>query len=210
MTPVLYDYWRSSASYRVRIALGLAGLEFNPVPVNLMEGVHLGHEHMRRNPQGLVPTIAIDGHVFSQSLAIIEYLDETGRYRFLPAEAEGRVRVRTLAYAIAMETHPICNLKVAQHAAKISGEPGQPADWMIHFMGNGLEAFERLLDSPETGRCCHGDTPTMADVCLVPQIYNARRRNMAIDRYPQVARIVANLEGQEAFRAAHPDNFGKE
>lgn len=210
MTPVLYDYWRSSASYRVRIALGLAGLEFEAVSVNLLEGEHLGDEHMRRNPQGLVPTLEIDGHVFSQSLAIIEYLDETGRYRFLPAEAEGRVRVRTLAYAIAMETHPICNLKVAQHVARMSGERGHFADWMIHFMGNGLEAFERLLDSPETGNFCHGDTPTMADVCLVPQVYNARRRKMPIGDYPQVARIVANLERKEAFRAAHPDNFGKE
>lgn len=210
MRPVLHDYWRSSASYRVRIALGLAGIEFDAVPVNLMDGEHLGQEHMRRNPQGLVPSIEIDGHVFSQSLAIIEYLDETGRYRFLPAGAEGRVRVRTLAYAIAMETHPICNLKVARHAAEISGKEKDFAGWMIHFMGNGLEAFERLLESPETGRFCHGDSPTMADVCLVPQIYNARRRNMPIDRYPQVARIVAELDGQEAFRAAHPDNFGKE
>lgn len=210
MTTVLYDYWRSSASYRVRIALGLAGLEFETVSVNLLHGEHLAGEHMRRNPQGLVPTLEIDGHVFSQSLAIIEYLGETGQYPFLPAEAEGRVRVRTLAYAIAMETHPICNLKVAQHAAKMSGEPGSLADWMIHFMGNGLEAFERLLDSPDTGDFCHGDTPTMADVCLVPQIYNARRRDMVIDRFPQVARIEANLEGLEAFSAAHPENFGKE
>ena len=207
MTPVLYDYWRSSASYRTRIALGLSGLEFDAVKIDLSAGEQFETEHMRRNPQGLVPTIEIDGHVFSQSLAIIEYLDETGRYPFLPTEPQQRVRVRTLAYVIAMETHPICNLSVAQHVGEITGDPEHSIGWMVRFMGKGLAAFESLLDDPATGRFCHGDKPTMADVCLLPQIYNARRRDMTTEGLPQISRIVAELEANDAFSAAHPNNF---
>ncbi len=207
MDTLLYDYWRSSASYRVRIALGLAGLDWRAVPVDLLAGTHRGAANLARNPQGLVPTLAIDGLELTQSLAIIEYLDETRSLGLLPADAAGRARVRALAYAVAMEIHPVCNLSVARHAVDQSGGSLTMADWMQHFIAPGLAAVERLLDHPATGRFCHGDRFGLADLCLIPQVYNARRWEVATDALPRLTAITAAAAQVPAVAAAHPDNF---
>ena len=203
----LYDYWRSSASYRVRIALGLAGIEFDVVPVDLLRNEQSGADYLAKNPQGLVPTLELEDVTITQSLAAIEYLDDCGHYRFLPRAPTERARVRTLSYAIAMEIHPVCNLAVANEVSKIAGDGNAGVAWMQRFMTRGLAAFEQLLDSPETGQYCHRDSVTMADVCLMPQAYNARRRSLDISRFPRMARIVERLESLEAFANAYPDNF---
>ena len=206
MTAVLYDYWRSTASYRVRIALGLAGIEHRSVSVNLLEGEQMESAHLARNPQGLVPALEIDGRVVSQSLAIIEYLDETRKLGFLPDGPEGRARVRQLSYAIAMEIHPICNLMVAQHVVAASNGAIAIEDWMQKFIGR-LRAVEAILRQAGTSRFCHGDAITMADICLVAQIYNAHRWEVSLDGWPLISRIVSELEKIKAVQDAHPDNF---
>ena len=206
MTAVLYDYWRSSASYRVRIALGLAGVEYKSVSVDLLKGQQMEAPHLARNPQGLVPALDIDGRMIAQSLAIIEYLDETMDLGFLPGSPEGRARVRQMSYAIAMEIHPICNLIVAQHVVAASKGVIAIEDWMRRFIGR-LAAVEAMLDLLETSRYCHGDQVTMADICLVAQIYNARRWKVSLDGWPNIRRIVSELEKIKAVLDAHPDNF---
>lgn len=201
----LYGYWRSSAAYRVRIALGLLKLPHDVVSVNLLDGAHKGAENLARNPQGLVPTLVIDGETLTQSVAILEYLDETRNAGFLPTEPAGRARVRALAYAIAMEISPVCNLSVRNHAASASGGAITADGWQTHFMALGLAVFERLLDHPATGICCHGDAISIADICLVPQIYNARRVRIEIATFPRISRIMAHLESIPAIAAASPD-----
>jgi maleylacetoacetate isomerase len=205
METVLYDYWRSSAAYRVRIALNLIGLSYRQVAVDLLQGEQKEAANLARNPQGLVPTLEIDGRSLTQSLAIVEYLDETRNGGLLPPDAAGRARVRALAHAIAMEIHPICNLSVARHAAENSAGAITMQGWMQHFIDRGLRAVEAMLDHPATGRFCHGDRPGLADICLVPQIYNARRWEIDLDPLPIVRRIVAELDGHPAFADAHPD-----
>ncbi len=202
---VLYDYFRSSAAYRLRIALNLLGEEYESVPVNLLEGAHRGAENLARNPQGLVPTLEIDGRVLTQSLAIIEYLDEVRGAGFLPGEALGRARVRALSYAIAMEIHPVCNLSVARFASENSGGNISMQGWMQTFIPKGLAAFEAMLDHADTGDFCHGDSVSMADICLVPQVYNARRWQVDMSEMPRINAIMARLEAIGAIAAAHPD-----
>ncbi len=205
MKTVLHDYWRSSAAYRVRIAFNLADLPFESVHLDLLAGEHRSPEHLQRNPQGLVPVAEMNGQVFTQSLAIIEYLDEAGHYSFLPNDLLGRARVRTISYVIAMETHPVCNLFVAKHAEDASGGRVTMKDWMARFIPRSLEALETMVE--ESGGHCFGDRITMADVCLVPQVYNARRWKLPLDPYPSVSRISERLETLPAFRDAHPDLF---
>lgn len=203
---VLFDYWRSSASYRVRIALNMLGQEFRSVSVDLLARGQKSSEHLARNPQGLVPVLEIDGHAFTQSLAIIEYLDETRHAGFLPADPVGRQRVRQLSYAIAMEIHAVCNTGVVAELMRVTSDGEAPRDaWMQKFIGDGMTAFEKLLDHPETGKFCHGDTPGMADFCLVPQVYNARRWNIDLSALPRVLDIAGRCEGLDAFAKAHPD-----
>lgn len=198
----LHDYWRSSASYRLRIAMGLAGMEWDAVTVDLTTGAQTSPEHMGRNPQGLVPVLEIDGHSFTQSLAILEYLDETRDLGFLPNDPVGKQAVRALSYAIAMEIHPVCNLRVAKHAVAASGGAITMQGWMQAFITPGLTAFEAMLDG---GDYCYGDSVTMADICLVPQLYNARRWEVDLTPMPKIRRISDKLDEIPAVAAAHPD-----
>ena len=199
----LYDYWRSSAAYRVRMALNLLGLPYTSIPVNLLTGEHLGAENLARNPQGLVPTLKIDGLTLTQSLAIMEYLDET-RGGLLPRDAPGRARVRALSYVIAMEIAPVCNLSVRTHVSQI-GSQISADDWVRHYMRKGLNSFEIMLNDPATGAFCHGDTVTMADLTLVPQLYNFERSGLDINEFPRIAGITARLRALPEIAAAHPD-----
>lgn len=196
----LYDYWRSSAAYRVRMALNLLNLPYESHPVDLVKGEHRGADNLARNPQGLVPTLDIDGLRLTQSLAIIEYLDET-KGVLLPKNPADRAHVRALSYAIAMEIAPICNLTVRDHVGSMGVMTSE--DWTRHYITKGLAAFEAMLTS--AGRFCHGDTVTMADLCLVPQFYNAERVGVDVTSFPQTIRIVANLRELPAIAAAHPD-----
>lgn len=201
---VLYDYWRSSTAYRVRIALHLAGIPFETVSVNLLSGAQRSPENLARNPQGLVPTLEIDGLTLTQSLAIVEYLDETRKAGFLPADPVARARVRALSYAVAMEIHPVCNQRVAKFATNESQGAITTETWMRHFIRLGLEGVEGLLKSPATGRFCHGNTPTMADISLVPQGYNARRWGVDLQDFPRISAVLAEAGTHPAFLAAVP------
>jgi maleylacetoacetate isomerase len=201
----LYDYWRSSAAYRVRIALGVLNIPYTAVVVNLLDGSHRAAENLSRNPQGLVPTLEIDGLVLTQSVAILEYLDETRTAGFLPKDPAARARLRALTFAIAMEISPVCNMSVRNYAASASGGAITVDGWQNHFITNGLTAFERMLGHPDTGMFCHGDGLTIADICLVPQIYNARRANIDIGAFPRISQIMQTLEAIPAVAAAHPD-----
>ena len=207
---VLYDYWRSSASYRLRIALNMLAETYRTVPVDIVEKAHRSEEHLARNPQGLLPVLEIDGHMFSQSLAIIEYLDETRGAVFLPGDPAGRQRVRALSFAIAMDIHPVCNSHVGAHIMALTGG-GEEArlDWMQRFIGQGLAAFEKLLDTPSTGLFCHGDRPSMADICLVPQVYNARRWQADLGGMPRLVEIAERCMKLQPFVNAHPDNTAR-
>lgn len=207
---VLYDYWRSSASYRVRIALNLAGVSFTSIKVDLLGQGHLAPEHLKRNPQGYVPALDIDGLMLTQSLAMIEYVDEVRGGGFLPEDPAGRARVRALAHTIAMDIHPVCNLnvvaRVMQLADPAKGTPEQVrSDWMKHFIGKGLAAFEALLDHPATGTFCHGDRPGLADICLMPQVYNAERWGADLSACPRIRAIADACAALPAFVRAHPD-----
>ncbi|KGF67466.1 maleylacetoacetate isomerase [Hoeflea sp. BAL378] len=204
--PILYDYWRSSASYRVRIALNLAGIEYKAVVVDLLGKAHKSAEHLARNPQGLVPALAIDGLMLTQSLAMIEYIIETRGVALLPDDAAGRARVRALAHAIAMDIHPLCNLSVVAHVLELAGgDEAMRAAWMQHFIGKGLAAFEALLDHASTGTFCHGEAPGLADICLIPQVYNAERWGADISGFRRIQAIREACDRLPAFSDAHPD-----
>ncbi|MBJ3774163.1 maleylacetoacetate isomerase [Acuticoccus mangrovi] len=202
---ILYDYWRSSAAYRVRIALNLLDMKYELVPVDLTAGEQRSAAHLARNPQGLVPALEIDGVMMTQSLAIIEYLDETRSAGFRPAEPVERAKVRAIAYAIAMDLHPICNLSVAQAAVKASNGAIGMKDWMHTFIGPRMLAVEEMLDRSRTGRFVHGDRPGIADICLVPQVYNARRWEVDLSAMPHTLAIDAEMAALPAVAAAHPD-----
>lgn len=205
---LLYGYFRSSAAYRVRIALNLKGLANDNHFIHLQKNDQLSDDYARLNPQKQVPALVDDGTMLTQSLAIIEYLDETHPSpAFLPSAPAERARVRALALAIACDIHPLNNLRVLRYLVKEMGLPEEKKDqWYRHWVENGLQAVEKMLtDSPATGRFCHGDSPTMADICLVPQVANARRFNCDLSACPTVERIDAECRRLEAFAKAAPD-----
>ncbi|WP_298849435.1 maleylacetoacetate isomerase [uncultured Ruegeria sp.] len=203
---VLYDYWRSSASYRVRIALSLAGIDYRAVVVDLVEGAQKGAKHIARNPQGFVPVLDIDGLRLTQSLAILDYLDSTRQLNLLPVDAAERARVQALAYAIAVDIHPVCNLSVARHATSLGKDAADmPGDWMRHFIRPGMRAFETMLGEFTQDPYCVGSQPGLADICLIPQIYNARRWQVDLTDMPRLLGVEKACAEHPAFVAAHPD-----
>ena len=207
----LYTYWRSSSAYRVRIALNLKNLDYQSVPVHLVKdgGQQKSAEYLKINPQGLVPVLADGDIVLRQSLAIIEYLDEKyPRPPLLPESASGRARVRGLAYLIADEMQPMNNLGVLQYLEHQAGfDQQQLDDWYRHWITKGFTALEQLLSTGgQSGQFCHGDTPGLADCCLVPQLYNARRYHCDLTAFPTLTRIEKNCNQSAAFQRAEPEN----
>jgi len=204
----LYDYFRSSAAYRVRIALNLKGLAPERVFVHLAKGEQLAGDYLSVNPQGLVPAlITDDGLVLSQSLAIIDWLDETHPVPpLLPADPNERARVRSIALAIACDIHPLNNLRVLNYLSNTLGVTAeQRTGWYRYWIDLGFEALEkRLAGDPRTGPFCHGQAPTLADVCLVPQVANARRFHVDLSPYPAIVRIDAACAALPAFADAAP------
>ncbi len=206
----LHTYYRSSASYRVRIALNLKGLAHDQAYVHLSKdgGGQFAPAFDALNPQHLLPVLEVDGMILPQSLAIIEYLDETRpAVPLLPADAKGRARVRALSQAIAADIHPINNLRVLKYlSAELGVSAEQKNAWYRHWVTLGLDALERqLAGNADTGAFCHGDTPGMADCCLVPQLYNARRFECDLEPYPTLLAIDARCEELAAFRDARPE-----
>lgn len=204
----LYGYFRSSAAYRVRIALNLKGLSYDAVPIHLTKDGGEQHRGAFRalNPQALVPVLEDGGHVLTQSLAILEYLEEIHpEPPLLPADAAGRARVRALALQVACEIHPLNNLRVLQYLKQeLNLDEGARERWYRHWIATGFAAFEASLSAAGTGRFCHGDAPGLADVCLIPQLFNARRFACDLAAYPRMLGVEAACAALPAFAAAHP------
>ena len=207
----LYTYFRSSAAYRVRIALHLKGLAFESVPVHLLRdgGQQHAADYAALNPNETVPSLDDNGQIVTQSLAIIEYLDETHPSpSLLPGTAADRARMRAIAQVIASDIHPLNNLRVLQHLTRsFDLSEAQKNAWYCHWVERGLQTVEKMLaGDPRTGRFCHGDTPSLADCCLVPQVFNARRFGCSLEGLPTVLRISATCEELEAFQRAAPQH----
>jgi len=203
---LLYDYFRSSASYRVRIALNLKGVKYEQRPINLAKSAQKKAEFRELNPQGFVPMLEIDGHKLTQSLSIIVYLDQ--KYReppLMPADPADAAHVRSLALTVACDIHPLNNLRVLKYLKGELGLSEEAKDeWYRHWVAEGLAALEEMA-RPRAGAFLFGDQPTIADVCLVPQLYNARRFSVPISDYPTLRRADETASAHAAFAAAHPD-----
>ena len=206
----LYSYWRSSAAYRVRIGLNLKGLAYELLPVHLVRDG--GEQHAPRfrevNPQELVPVLCHGQRRIPQSLAILEYLDEMWPLPpLLPATARERARARALALLVACDIHPLNNLRVLQYFEREWNVPQPERDeWVRHWVAQGLQAFEAMLaDNPSTGEFCESDQPGLADCCLIPQLYNARRFGVELAQFPTLQRIEAACLALPAFDAARPE-----
>ena len=202
----LYTYFRSSAAFRVRIALNLKGLKYEPVFVHLAKGEHRQPQYAAVNPQALLPTLELDdGKRLTQSLAIIEWLEEKHPTPpLLPKESMARARVRSLAYLVASEIHPLNNLRVLQHLKRALNQTQEQIDtWYRYWIADGLAKLEAELVG-SNGKFCHGDSPSMADCCLVPQIFNAKRYNSDLAPYPTTMRIFESCMKVEAFDRAQP------
>ena len=203
---ILHDYHRSSASYRVRIALNLKGIDYERAPVNLLDREQKEAAYRKINPQGFVPTLEMDGHRITQSLAICNYLNSVvADPPFMPADAADRAHVLAMALTIACDIHPLNNLRVLKY---LSGPLGQSQeardDWYAHWVMEGFEALE-VLAAPRAGKLLFGDEPSLADICLVPQMYNARRFDLPLDAWPTLVRADGEASALDAFAAAHPD-----
>ena len=203
---VLYDYYRSSACYRVRIALNLKGVDYEKRTVNLLKSEQQGEEYRSINPQGLVPVLEIDGHRLTQSLAIINYLDlRFPNFPLIPAAAAQRAHVVAMCMTIACDIHPLQNLRVNKYLEeKLGVSEEQRIAWDAHWISQGFEALEALAKNG-AGKFLFGDGPSGADVCLIPMLYNARRYGVPLDAYPTLLRAEENANKLEAFAAAHPD-----
>jgi maleylacetoacetate isomerase len=206
----LHTYWRSSAAYRVRIALALKGLPYESVPRHLLRhgGEQRSPEYLALNPQGLVPALEHDGHVVTQSLAICEYLEEVHpQPPLLPADPRGRAAVRAMALAVACDIHPLNNLSVLQYLRAELGQGDESVTrWISHWIDRGFTALELLIARHSAnGRYCFGDSVTLADVFLVPQVANSRRVQLDLAPYPRLAAVARHLESLPAFAAARPE-----
>src|SRR5437764_15481 len=204
--PVLYEAPRSSAAYRARIALNLKGVDYESRPVNLLGSEQKSEDYRELSPQGLVPMLEIDGHRLTQSLSIIVYLDQC----FpdpppVPRDPTDGAHVRAMALAVACDIHPLNNLRVLKYLKGQLGRSQEEVDaWYAHWISEGLDALETTAKAG-AGKFLFGDAPTIADVCLVPQLYNARRYNVPLDNYPTLLRADENATALDAFAAAHPD-----
>ena len=203
----LYGYWRSSAAYRLRIAFGLKGIKWDDVPVHLVKGEHRKPDYVEMNPMGLVPTLVLDdGTRMTQSLAILDWLEAT--YPTPPLWPKGaimRARVTAAGHVIAVDTHPVQNVGVVGHLKSEFGADTQGGiDWMIHWMQRGFSGYQAMIDPGS--RFSFGDHPTFADVCLVPQLYNAHRWGVDLGPYKRLTQIEANCLALPAFNAARPEN----
>ncbi|MCM0019104.1 MAG: maleylacetoacetate isomerase [Tagaea sp.] len=206
----LWGYFRSSAAFRARIALALKGVAYDQAFIHLRKAEQSAPAYLARNPQGLVPFLE-DGPIgMAQSLAICEYLDETHpEPPFLPKDAAGRARVRSLAYAIACDIHPLNNLRVLKYlTGTLKADKAAHDAWYRHWIAVGFDALEKEFASPATGAYCHGDAPTLADVCLVPQVFNAKRfyADAELSAWPKLMAIFAHCLKHPAFDAARPEN----
>jgi len=206
---ILYDYWRSSASYRVRIALNLKGVRYQRISTNLLSGENRCAEYLARNPQGFVPMLHIDGADLTQSLAIIDYLDaKFPDPSLMSADPRERAKILAQAMVVAVDIHPVNNLRVLKYLKRELGqEQAAIDDWYRHWVGEGFVALEVM--APEGG-LFGGDTPNLADVCLVPQMYNARRFNADLEPFPKLMRIDAALNTIPAFADAAPEKVNPE
>jgi maleylacetoacetate isomerase len=204
----LYTFFRSSAAFRVRIALNLKGLQYESAPKHFARNEHRTQEYLALNPQGLIPALAIDGVVLSQSLAIIEYLnDRHPQPPLLPADPLDRARVRSMALAIACEIHPLNNLRVLNYLrSKLEQDDEGVGTWYRHWVSEGFGGLEQQArEFSAGGRYCFGDAVSLADVCLVPQMFNARRFKTDVTPFPTLTGISEHLESLPAFAAARPE-----
>ena len=204
----LYGYFRSSAAFRVRIALNLKKLDYEDAFIHLRRGDQANPEFLGVNPQGLVPALEVDGQMLTQSLPIIEYLDETHpEPPLLPRDAAGRARVRALAAIVACDIHPLNNLRVLRYLHRPLGHDQSAVEtWYNHWIDSGFRALERLLaGDSRTLAFCHGGQPGLADIALVPQVVNAERYRLDLAPYPTIARIFETCMKLDAFAAAHPE-----
>ena len=203
--PVLYTYFRSSTAYRVRIALAMKGIAYDSVAVNLLKGDHKADAYAAVNPQGRVPALVHDGHTLTQSLAIMEYLDDVAQPYLVSGDAVQKAYIRRLSQMIACDVHPVTNLNVLQYVGAAMGDD-KKTQWYADFANAGMKAFEAVLQAEGRSRtyCC-GDSVSMADLCLVPQMYNMRRFNLPLDGLPLCVAIEKNCLRLPAFQAAAPE-----
>ena len=202
----LYSYWRSTTSYRVRAALNLKGVEYETISVDLVAGDQRSDDYVALNPGKGVPTLVLDdGTVLTQSMAILDYIDATWpQPALLPSDALARARVLAAAHTVALDIHPVNNLRlIGQLKSRFGATPEQAKDWMCHWMAEGFAAVETMVDPDST--FAFGDSPDLADLCIVAQVYNARRWGLDLAAYPNVARIETNALAVPAIAAAHPD-----